>query len=332
MGRKARYQPYFNLIKVLVGLVLLVISLRGADWTSLAESLLQTSGVGLLTLAGAVSLGLILKITRSIILLQNFGSEISFSRTAEAFFLGQAANILLPSRAGDILRLGYLSANQPTQLTQVTAAVILEKFLDLIAMTAVALGVSAYMPLERASWVRSWLLPSSILGSAGLVITILWGPLIWSKFRSRLTRRVGPGFTGFLTWVDRFVAASLWLRNPRRLLLPVILTLLIWGVMWETNMVLFRSLSLQAPLLAGGLVLILGYIGVVPNLMPGNVGPFYFFVQLSMQPFGISQENGLAYTVILHAMVTLVPLVASGVSMLGSESVRKTFTTLWKSP
>ena len=101
--------------------------------------------------------------------------------------------------------------------------------------------------------------------------------------------------------------------------------------MWWTNMVLFKSLSLQVPQIAGGLVLILGYIGVLPNLMPGNVGPFYFFVQLGLLPFGITQENGLAYTVILHAVVTGTPLVASAISMLLSESIRKSFMTFWKS-
>jgi len=332
MMPKDERQPYVNLLKVLVGLVLLVISLWGVDWGSLADSLLQTSALGLLGLTGIVLGGLFLKITRSLILMWNFGAGVSFSQTAEAFFLGQAVNILLPSRAGDVLRLGYLSADRPALLPQVTAAVMLEKLLDLIAMTAIALGVSAYLPLERAFWVRSWLLPLSILAAIALASTILWGPLIWSKLQGRLVHRVGPGLQGFLTQVDRFVASSLWLRDPQRLVLPVMLTLLIWGVMWGTNMVLFRSLSLQVPLLAGGLVLILGYIGVIPNLMPGNVGPFYFFVQLGMQPFGISQEKGLAYTVILHAMVTLIPLVASGISMLVSESVRKSFLTLWKSP
>jgi uncharacterized membrane protein YbhN (UPF0104 family) len=331
MMSEAKRFPYFNLLKVLVGLALLVISIWGVDWDVLVESLMQVSYTGLLVLTGTVLLGLFLKITRSFILLRNFGTAVSFSRTTEAFFLGQAVNFLLPSRAGDLLRLGYLSTDQAALLPQVTAAVMLEKLLDLIAMTAVALGVSAYLPPEQTLWVRSWLLPLSLLAAVGLGITILWGPLIWSKLQGRFFQQPHPWVVGFLEQVDRFVASSLWLRAPQHLVLPVLMTLLIWSVMWGTNMVLFRGLSLQVPLIAGGLVLILGYIGVAPSLMPGNVGPFYFFVQLGLQPFGIAQGKGLAYTIILHAVVTVTPLVASGISILVSESVRKSFLTLWKS-
>jgi uncharacterized membrane protein YbhN (UPF0104 family) len=193
------------------------------------------------------------------------------------------------------------------------------------------LGVSAYLPSDRAFWVRNWLLPVSILAAVVLGVAVLWGPLIWSRVQGHLIRQPRPWVKRFVQRVDRFIANSLWLRDPGRQVLPILLTLLIWSVMWWTNMVLFKSLSLQVPQVAGGLVLILGYIGVLPNLMPGNVGPFYFFVQLGLLPFGITQENGLAYTVILHAVVTATPLVASGISMLLSESIRKSFMTFWKS-
>lgn len=331
MMSESKRLPYFNMLKVLVGLALLVISLWGVDWGILGKSLVQASITGMLGLIGTVLLGLFLKITRSFILLRNFGVPISFSRTTEAFFLGQSVNILLPSRGGDLVRLGYLSADKAALLPQVTAAVILEKLLDFIAMTTVALGVSAYLPSDRAFWVRNWLLPVSILAAVVLGVAVLWGPLIWSRVQGHLIRQPRPWVKRFVQRVDRFIANSLWLRDPGRQVLPILLTLLIWSVMWWTNMVLFKSLSLQVPQVAGGLVLILGYIGVLPNLMPGNVGPFYFFVQLGLLPFGITQENGLAYTVILHAVVTATPLVASGISMLLSESIRKSFMTFWKS-
>ncbi|MCJ7702654.1 MAG: flippase-like domain-containing protein [Anaerolineales bacterium] len=331
MIERIKRLPCLNLFKVLIGLALLVISLWGVDWDILLESLDQITLTWLLFVIATVVLSLFLKIFRSFLLLRNFGVKLSFSRITEAFFLGQAVNFLLPSRGGDILRLGYMSADTAFLLPQITAAVMLEKLLDLIAMTGVALGVSAYLPLERAFWVRSWLLPLSVGVTIGLLAFILFGPQIWSMLKGWLSRLGFARGKKWLGWGDQFVRSSLWLRSPRRLFLPVLMTLLIWSLMWGTNRVLFEGLSLQVPLIAGGLTLILGYIGVLPNLMPGNVGPFYFFVQLGMEPFGVPQEKGLAFTVILHAIVTLTPLIASGVSMLVSESVRKAFLNLWKS-
>jgi uncharacterized membrane protein YbhN (UPF0104 family) len=320
-----------NLLKVLAGIFLLVISLWGVEWTQLNQSVDTISFLILLEVVCLMLGSLFLKVTRSFMLLKQFGVRISLGQTTEAFFLGQATNFLLPSRGGDILRVGYLSVGQPSLLPQVTAAIMLEKLLDLIALTIVALGVSTYLPTDRAFWVRSWLLPLSALATIGLFTLIFLGPMILVKLRNGISQVQHVWVKKILILLDQLVNSSLWLRNPRRLILSLLMTSLIWALMWWTNMILFDGFLLQVPLIAGGLVLILGYLGVLPNLMPGNVGPFYFFVQLAMDPFEIPQETGLAYTVLLHAIITVTPLVASGISLLASESVRKSFITLWKS-
>lgn len=331
MLRKTKPLLYLNLLKIVVGFGLLVISLQGVNWRLLIGSLERINLAWLLVVIGTILGSLLLKIIRSYLLFGNFGLSISFGRTMEAFLLGQAANFLLPSRGGDILRLGYLSANQASQLPQITAAVIVEKFLDLIAMTVVALGVSAYLPVGKAFWVRNWLLPLSALATAGLVLLVFMGPWLWENVRGRLDTSSWPWVQRITGRVDQLVGSSLWLRTPQRLFIATSLTLGIWAVMWATNQALFQGFSTQVPRVASGLVLILGYIGVLPNLMPGNVGPFYFFVQLAMEPFGVPQAEGLAYTVVLHALITVIPLVASGVSMLASESVRRAVLNWWKS-
>jgi len=236
--------------------------------------------------------------------------------------LGQAVNILLPSRGGDLLRLGYLSANQPETIPQVTASFGLEKFLDLLAMTAISLGVAAYLPSERVSWIKVWLLPVSILAAILLLVMILWGPQLWKVLRNRLSNKSHNWVQIGIQVMDKFVESSLWLRDPRYLIPAVLLTVLIWAVMWMTNLTLFAGFRFQLPIVAGGLVLILAFIGAMPAVIPGNVGPYYFFNQLGVMSFGISQEAALAFAVLKHAVVILTPLIASGISMLVSEDVR----------
>jgi uncharacterized membrane protein YbhN (UPF0104 family) len=251
-----------NLLKVLVGIFLLAISLWGVNWAQLNQSVDNIRLLILLEVVCFMLGGLILKIFRSFMLLKQFGVNISFSQTTEAFFLGQAINFLLPSRGGDIIRVGYMSVDRSSLLPQVTAAVTLEKLLDLIAMTIVALGVSAYLPIDRAFWVRSWLLPLSTLAIIGLISLILMAPGISSMVQTWLAKAQQTWMKRILSLLDQLVQSSLWLRDPRRLIFSILTTLLIWAVMWWTNMVLFDGFSLQVPLVSGGLVLILGYIGV----------------------------------------------------------------------
>jgi uncharacterized membrane protein YbhN (UPF0104 family) len=67
---------------------------------------------------------------------------------------------------------------------------------------------------------------------------------------------------------------------------------------------------------AAGLVLVLVYIGLIPALMPGNLGPFYFFASFALLPFGTDRDQAVTYAVILHAIVTLPALLAGGIGLL----------------
>jgi hypothetical protein len=75
--------------------------------------------------------------------------------------------------------------------------------------------------------------------------------------------------------------------------------------MWSTNLLLFQSLGIPLGGTAAGLVLILVYVGLIPALMPGNIGPFYFFARLAVIPFGIINTQAVVYAVLLHAIVTV---------------------------
>jgi len=319
-----------NLLRVVIGMALLVVSLWGINWTQLKESLAQINPVWILFVVGSVVLSLGLKIARSFVFLKNFDLQISLPRVTRAFLLGQAVNILLPSRGGDVVRVGYLSADQPRNVAQVGAAIAFEKFLDLVALTIVALGVSAYLPAERVSWLRRVLLPLSIMGSLGLMSFLFVAPKVWESLCEKVPPSAPHWVVKTVEWGDRFVKNSQWIKDPRYLYPAVMMTTLVWGAMWMTNILLFQGLHLNLPIVAGGLVIVLVYVGVLPALMPGNVGPFYFFAQLGVAPFGVPAENAVAFAILLHAVVTLVPLVAAAISLMLSVDLRVQLKTLWK--
>jgi len=139
-----------------------------------------------------------------------------------------------------------------------------------------------------------------------------------------------------MRFVDRLVASSVWLRESRQVIRVLAMTVVIWGSMWATNMLLFKSMALPINSVAGGLVLVLGYLGVLPALMPGNVGPFYFFANLALQPFNIPKEAAVAYTTLLHATIILPPLIIGGlISLLsgrGSQFGFRSWTQIKTSP
>ena len=311
---KTSRPPYLTklllVIKLLAGVSLLVLSIQGIQWGNLVTGFRSANLAWLTTAILAVLFGLFLKIWRWAIFVKNYQIRASISRLFSAYFVGQAVNILLPLRGGEIVRIGYF-VGEPKILPEIMSTVVLEKYLDLLALAVCIIMVSIKFSLDNILNLRSWLFPLTGLFTIVLLISVLLGPAIWKKIRgSKLLPK------SILAWIDKWVEASLWLRNPRKVLPALLLTALIWSVMWLTNMLLFKSLGMQVDVTAAGLVLTLVYVGLFPALMPGNIGPFYFFARLALLPFGVIQNQAFVYAVVLHAIVTLPPLLGGAIGLI----------------
>jgi len=297
------------MLKILAGLGMLILSVQGIQWKDLVAGIHSADLAWLVVAIFSVVMGLFLKFWRWVTLVRNYQIRSTMARLYSAYFVGQAVNIILPLRGGELVRIGYF-AREPKILPEIASTVILEKYLDVIALTVCGLLVSFKISLDNILNLGSWLLPMTAIMTILLVVAILFGPAIWGKIRAG---KFLP--EGVIDWVDRWVQASQWLRDPKEVLPAVLMTILIWGVMWLTNLLLFRSLGLPLGGTAAGLVLILVYVGLIPALMPGNIGPFYFFARLAVLPFGIIQDQALVFAVLLHFIVTL-PALLGGLTGL----------------
>lgn len=302
-----------NILKIALGLLLLYLAFQRVDWPILLDALRSVSGLWLVIAVLSVLLSLGLKIWRWDLLLCNYQLRLPRVRLISAFFLGQAANILLVIRGGEIVRV--TTAHKPGQddWVEITATIAIEKYLDLLFLALLMLAMATNLPPLAIETLGS-LYPLLITMTILLLLTVLLGPTLW--------RRLFPGEsqTPWLAKIqrklDQFLLASLWLRDPRKLLPSIGITLLIWGVMALTNRLVFQSLAIDLGWDAALLVLILVYIGVLPALMPGNLGPFTFFAQLALIPYAVPDELAVAFAIILYVIVTLPPLLISGLFML----------------
>lgn len=292
---------------------MLYLAFQRVDWPILLDALRSVSGLWLVIAVLSVLLSLGLKIWRWDLLLCNYQLRLPRVRLISAFFLGQAANILLVIRGGEIVRV--TTAHKPGQddWVEITATIAIEKYLDLLFLALLMLAMATNLPPLAIETLGS-LYPLLITMTILLLLTVLLGPTLW--------RRLFPGEsqTPWLAKIqrklDQFLLASLWLRDPRKLLPSIGITLLIWGVMALTNRLVFQSLAIDLGWDAALLVLILVYIGVLPALMPGNLGPFTFFAQLALIPYAVPDELAVAFAIILYVIVTLPPLLISGLFML----------------
>jgi uncharacterized membrane protein YbhN (UPF0104 family) len=234
---------------------------------------------------------------------------------------GQAANVVLPVRGGELPR-ALLVAPASASRVGILAAIGAEKVFDLAALSTLAVG---WLPAILASgsypaWARG---AAALVAALGLWALAQWGEAIWGRVRPRLERRTAPGSSGWWAtlgrWSDEVLAGLRPLRSPGIFLAAIGLTAVIWANMLATNVLLFIAFGLKVPLLAGVAVLVLVHLGLLPAVTPGNIGPFYFFTEVALQPFGVSAPVALSYAVVLHALVVLPPLAGGGLFLLAAR-------------
>jgi len=297
------------LIKVFLGLALLIISIRGIKWDNLVASIHSVDLVWIAVAVSLVILGISLKFLRWRLFIQNYHLPSSNSKLFSAYFVGQAVNIIMPFRSGELVRLGYFS-REPQVIPAIASTIVIEKYLDLLALTGCALFVSIKFSVDNIFNLRGLFLPVSVFLTLLIAAIVLLGPAAWQRIRSA---KLLP--KPMIDWLDHWIQASLWLRDPKLVIPCIFVTIHIWVIMWLTNLVLFTSFGLPLGGTAAGLVLIMVYVGLLPALMPGNIGPFYFFSSLALVPFGIAHDHAFTYAVILHAIVTIPPMLAGMVGL-----------------
>ena len=309
---KTKIRPFISQwIKILIGLLFLYFALRGIGWKELWVKMADLRIGWLLLTLGTIFIGLSLKIVRWGYLLKCYDVPYTSISLVRAFFTGQAINILLPVRGGEVVRLGYISQDRKAWIP-IGVTIGLEKYLDLVALTFATVILMTTFWSQALETYRSGLLLVTMILTAGLCLSLFVFPLVWDRLREKSYWQIGPVFSTLRKYLDILINGTRWIRQLRQSIFPLFLTIIIWLVMWVTNLVLFPALNLPIIPGAGGLVLVFISIGLLPALMPGNIGPFYFFAQLALRPFSVPLEDAALYAMLLHLLVSIPPLIVSG--------------------
>jgi len=302
-----------TILKIGIGLAFLIFAFWRVDWAVFTRAIKNIHWTWFIFAILSIPVSLFFKVWRWRVLLKYHQIDIPLMKAISAYFVGAAVNILFFIRGGEIVRIGLAHQSEKNDLANITATIGLEKYFDLIMLIFSMLMISAFLPsIAIDRWAR--LSPLLVILSAFLLLAVLIGPTIWKKFSKSDFNR---GLIGKISkQIEILINAVRWLRNPRKLIAIVAISLFIWLVMLSTNMLLFHALGLILNWQAAGLVLVLVYIGVLPALMPGNIGPFIYFAQLALVPFSVNNEQALAFAILLFAIVTMPPLIIAGISLM----------------
>lgn len=303
-----------------IGVLALYVSFRHTSLEALSQALGGINpwfvGLGLLTgLAGNLA-----KTARWKLLLAGAGGGIGFWEFFSSLMVGQAINLIVPGRFGEVTRVLQIGGRGVGK-TFVLGTIVVEKIVDAAAYAFLFFGLLLILPLPN--WASRSGLSFSIVAVVASLLLFLLVRYRWSLLKAVESREERlPG------WVrqkimPRLGAASASLDvldGGRGMAMLAFWTVLVWSAAWLTNQFIFDAFDLNLPLPAGLFLLLVLQAGISIPSIPAKIGVFEFICLVCLEYFGVKPEKALSYALVLH-LVVLIPIVLPGLA--GTRLLRK---------
>lgn len=301
------WRPVFWLLQAFAGIAALTWALRGLDTAVLGEVISAYPAWAVPVLMGFVCLDYMVMCCR---LRRLLPVQTSLRQGMEAVVLCCGYNNLLPAKAGDVIKLAWLTRQLKSGVLPIASAVAWERLLDVAALAGVCLlasGLTGRIP--------STLLP--LLFCAGCIAFVVlrrWSAVFHRGYERYLPKHVAQALGKLHTDLIDTLA---W----RQLAVGLTLTLLTWGCYFGSFAVALRCVagfSLSVPQLLA--VFATTCVGMAVPSLPGGLGVFEGSMVLSLGWYGVEHASALGAALLLHACYFIpVSLVAIVITVFGTS-------------
>ncbi len=240
----------------------------------------------------------ILRGSRYRFILRGLGIPVSLTFSTACIFISQTANLIVPARLGDFVRMLILKHEDDATYSQGFSSIVVERVFDVL-MIAV-LGAIALPFVLAVLAVPGWfvtIIVVPLIGGGIFFVLLIWSGRIESENRIiAAVRRM----------LDEVKQASL---NPRALAVLSGSSLLIWTV---DILVCFAVVMMfQAPVPFGIVVLaiVIGNLVKAIPVTPGGVGTYELALALTFGIAGVPAVTATLIAVIDHLVKNMVTLV-----------------------
>lgn len=318
-GSASRIQQ--SLITGLLGLVISSVSLwlvvRRLDWPVVGRVFVTIEPIYLLFAVIILVIGIAIRVARWLLLAQV--SVAHFGSFFRGLAIGYMANMLLPARAGELIRCYLVSHYAVVPFVLVLTTVVIERVLDgffLVCWLALALLLR-----QATQGIMPVVLGASLVFVVGLAIILVLGYL--GQPITAIATRLVEGLpvaialrARSIRLLTQLVEGAAVVRQPHQFMLVLFMTLLVWSGDFTFNLSVMRALGWQLPLVASILVSACVGLGSAIPSSPGYVGIYQASVALALSSFPVSPEAAFGFSVIMQAVNLLVCIGLGSLALL----------------
>lgn len=212
---------------------------------------------------GLVMIGYALRVLRWHILLAALGHPARPATSALSFLSGFAMGVT-PGKVGELVKAYFLAARQGTPYPVTVAAVVADRALDLVAVTAVLATSIAFVP-GLGAWGAALLLAAVVAALLVLRSRRAAAPILLVLARTPILRRAAPPAAALH---DRLRP----LLSARPGAYGLLLGLAAWGLEPFAMWLLAPSFGLHLSMAQCGVVFAAASLGGVATMIPGGLG------------------------------------------------------------
>ncbi|GAB3653553.1 lysylphosphatidylglycerol synthase transmembrane domain-containing protein [Echinicola sediminis] len=253
--------------------------------------------------------------------------KISSGRAFWALMVGYLVNMLVP-RAGEVARCGVLKRTNGLPVSKLLGTVILERSIDLLFMLVVIfmafvlerevfLELSAdLVSVDSILAVLSKYLPLVIGGVVLLFMAFYW---ISKRYRDH----------GLVQKFHHFIRELIQgLKSVQRMdnrLGFWVASIGIWLIYYYMMYFIAKGIPSTANLSPSAIlmVMVMGSIGMVAPVQ-GGIGTFHALVAFILMTYGLAEEEGKIFAVIVHSSQVLIVLITGVISLLAVAKISVT--------
>jgi uncharacterized protein (TIRG00374 family) len=300
------------LVGLLVGALFIWLTLRAVDLSEVVTSLRNASW--LMSVPFGISLFFFywLKALRWRRLLKD-AIAAPASSLAPPLVIGFAGNNIMPFRVGELIRIVLASQILNLSKTFVTATIVVERFLDIFAITLlVGTGLLAANFGGRAFHQAEELYAGIAIATALSAIAVFLGTqLVFLRPKTLLTICPPTFHEKLRPHVDRFIQGLTSLRTRQDFLAAMGNSVIQWTILSGCIFISLLAVEIDQPFWTA--IIILGIITLAITLpsAPGYIGTIEFSFVFALGLFDVSADKALAAGLFYHA-ITFVLVTTAG--------------------
>jgi uncharacterized membrane protein YbhN (UPF0104 family) len=286
-------------------------------WSDLLEALRTAIPIYFVAAVAVCVVAWTLRGWRYKLILNGLGILPSLGFSMACIFVSQTANLVIPARLGDIVRVFLLKHQYGTTYSQGISSIAVERIYDVLTVALIGLVSIPFFLDFPHEYLALIVVP--LIGGAVFFVVLLFVGRVRSKNRV---------VSFILQMLDEIRTVSL---SVRSMLLLGGVSIVIWLV--DITVCIFVVLMFQAPLdiASVALAVVVGNLVKAVPITPGGLGTYEFTVAAILQRGGIPHVTATLVAFIDHLIKNMVTVIGGVVAVyvFGDwmfEVLRKVFT------